>query len=62
MGIVRKAVIGSLIVGLGAVAMTQNKKTTVKIRKNVTRMAKKVAHKTKSIVHKVKKAAVGATP
>ncbi len=41
MGIIRKAVIGSIIIGAGALAAAQNKKAVDKIRKDVTQAAKK---------------------
>lgn len=42
MGIIRKAVIGSMIIGAGALVAAQNKKAVTKIKKDVTKAAKKV--------------------
>ena len=41
MGILRKAAVGSLIVGLGALAVAKNKKSLNKLRKNLSTVAKK---------------------
>jgi len=54
MGIVRKAVIGSVIVGLGAAAVNHNKKARVKIKKAAAQMGNKIARKTRIIVAKTK--------
>ncbi|GEM_PF-5134296 len=44
MGITRKVVIGTLIVGAGALALSRNKKAVGKIRENVSKATKKVLH------------------
>lgn len=44
MGILRKAVIGSLIVGAGAIALVKNKKTVVKMGKKAVKSAEKIVY------------------
>jgi len=48
---IQKAAIGSLIVGLGVLALSQNKKTVKKVRKASKKIRKGFAKATKKVLH-----------
>lgn len=54
MGIIRKAAIGSLIVGLGALALKQNKKAKNAVAKGLTKGKKAVQKSARRVVKTVR--------
>lgn len=60
MGVIRRAVLGSLIVGAGAMALAKNKKTVIKMGKDVNKAAKKVLRNGSKHSKSVLKATKGA--